>query len=89
MGGHFLLYSGLPEHPDDPNSTRLPAYYRIDARLAKRWSIGKTGYIGVVLEGINVTANAETVGVECNDGDCKPRKLGPLVMPSLGVEGGY
>jgi len=88
LGGRFLLYTGLPERPANLDGPRLPTFHRIDARLAKRWTIGKTGYVGVVLEGINVTARTETIGITCTDGPCRPRTLAPLVMPSLGLEGG-
>ena len=88
LGGRLLLYTGLPERPADLEGPRLPVFHRIDARLAKRWTIGKTGYVGFVLEGINVTARTETIGITCTDGPCRPRTLAPLVMPSVGVEGG-
>lgn len=88
IGGRLLLYTGLPERPTELDGPRLPVFHRIDARLAKRWTIGKTGYVGFVLEGINVTARTETIGITCTDGPCRPRTLAPLVMPSAGIEGG-
>ena len=88
LGARVLYYTGIPEAPDNLDGPRLPDFYRIDARLAKRWTFGKSGYVGVVLEGLNITGSTETIGVTCSDGPCRPRKLGALALPSVGIEGG-
>jgi hypothetical protein len=91
----FLTYRGWPDEGTQPDSQspptkRLPAFFRIDLRVEKRWRWRKAGYISVVLEGLNVTAAKETIGRSCDDGPnqpCKNDTIGPIIVPSLGVEG--
>lgn len=87
-GLRALLYSGLLRDPESGSDERLPSFFRLDARVAKRWSWGKTGYFGVVAEAINATASREVIAYRCNDVGCTPRVIGPLTLPSLGIEGG-
>jgi len=98
-GLRFSLYSGAPlvqedseEAESDPEtgettqaaetSERLrdPLFYRLDFRVEKRWSLSKTGWIAVVAEMINATLNKETLG---------GNRVGPVAIPSLGLEGGF
>jgi hypothetical protein len=75
---------------------RNPAFYRIDVRLEKRWRLGRDGSIAFVLEGQNVTLSKEisSLGMECEgrlvDGvettTCEYSTLGPLTIPSVGLE---
>ena len=106
-GARFLFYSGAPYSnlsgnvPVPPyNGYRGPGFYRIDVRLEKRWTIGKTGSIALVLEGQNVTLSREVspealtcesmmigpqggtdITTKCSEGT-----IGPLTIPSVGVE---
>jgi hypothetical protein len=79
------------------NAYRAPSYYRVDFRLEKRWPLGSNGSIAFVLEGLNVTLRKEVtnLGLECEgkstlEGEastrCEPSKIGPLTIPSVGVE---
>ena len=68
---------------------RLPPFFRLDLRFEKRWRIGATGWIALVLEGQNVTLSKETLIVECDPSGCKYESLGPITIPSLGVEAGF
>jgi hypothetical protein len=97
-GTRLLLYSGIPVSPTDargerydpPPPERTPLFYRIDLRLEKRWRIGRTGYFAFIFEGLNMTLNREVVGYNCVPGAaCRPDKLGPVAVPSLGLEGGF
>jgi hypothetical protein len=65
-------------------------------RLEKRWPLGKDRTIALVLEGLNVTLNREAtpLGLDCM-GDMTPQggttqctegRIGPLTIPSIGVE---
>lgn len=83
----LLTYTGLLRDPQSGASDRLPSFTRLDARLAKRWKWGK-GYFGLVLEALNATASTETVAIRCDDEGCTPRTIGPITMPSLGIEAG-
>ncbi|MDF2695493.1 MAG: tonB family protein [Labilithrix sp.] len=79
------------------NSERDPAFFRLDVRLEKRWPLGKTGSIAFVLEGQNVTLSKEMsgTGMDCI-GEFTPEKggttkctrttIGPITIPSVGVE---
>lgn len=100
-----VLYSGTPllKIEDDAISVkkRLPPFYRMDWRIEKKWTIGKTGYVSFVAEVLNTFLAPEALGEDCfvdKDGDgteeevqgeCAPTKLGPVAIPSIGVEGGY
>jgi hypothetical protein len=100
-GARFVYLSGQPysrmdgSFPVPPyNSLRNPAFFRVDLRLEKRWSFGKNGSIAVVLEGQNVTLSKETAGMDCmgigtremSTTTCKPGSIGPITIPSLGIE---
>jgi hypothetical protein len=89
-GTRFSLYSGPPIlqppqgaivpstfRPSDPE--RDPVFYRLDFRLEKKWRIADTGFISFVVEMVNATLNTETI----NGND-----VGPVTIPSIGVEGG-
>lgn len=88
------LDGSLPVPPY--NAYRNPAFYRVDFRLEKRWKLGESGSIAFVLEGQNVTLSKEVsgLGMDC-EGDmtaqgqttkCKQSTVGPLTIPSVGVE---
>jgi hypothetical protein len=87
------------------NSKRLDPFFRLDLRLEKRWQLGQNGWIAFVLEGQNVTLSKEstTVGLNCmTDGrinmggsgatqttTCTTPKVGPITIPSVGVEASF
>jgi len=78
------------------NAYRSPAFYRIDFRLEKRWRLGETGAIAFVLEGQNVTLSTEVTNLnqdcEGHGGPggsttrCEQPKVGPITLPSVGIE---
>ena len=102
-GARFLAYSGLPYSdtrdyvPVKPyNDERMPAFYRIDVRLEKRWHVGTKATLALVFEGMNVTLNKEVLGVHCAPAGgasassfdrCSYETLGPVAVPSVGIEG--
>jgi hypothetical protein len=72
VGGRLFAYSGRPytafsgSTPVTPfDSERLPAFFRIDARVEKAWQLGAGTRVAVVLEGINLTLNKESVSATC------------------------
>ena len=92
--------SGIPIPPY--NAYRFPDFYRFDFRVEKRWTVGKTGYVSFVAEWLNATLRKEAFSVQCSQfGDssdlvsslpgsrCQPDEVGPVTIPSLGVEGGF
>jgi hypothetical protein len=102
-GGRFVAYTGLPYSnsrfgiPVPPyDGERMPAFYRIDLRLEKRWKLGASATIALVFEGMNVTLNKETLAAHCSPANgqtaagldrCTFDTLGPVSVPSVGVEG--
>jgi hypothetical protein len=66
--------------PPAQSPDRDPAFYRIDLRLEKKWRIGRSGWISFVAEFLNATLNKEVV---------RGRKIGPVAIPSIGVEAGF
>jgi hypothetical protein len=82
---------------------RLPAYYRIDWRADKTWSVfsGK-GTLTLVAEFFNTTLQKEAIDFRCSPGGsgvgagaltsnatalCQASSVGPIALPSIGLEG--
>jgi hypothetical protein len=82
------LESGLPP---GTTQTRLPDFFRLDLRAEKRWTLGDHSWLSLVLEVFNATLSKEAVDLRCDalGITCTPRYLGPITLPSLGIEGGY
>jgi hypothetical protein len=94
FGSRFLFYSGIParvayvEAARDP--PRTPPFWRIDWRLQKRWpSADGKGYWGLVLEVLNTTLNKEVLDRSCNAFQCVDEEIGPVTIPSIGVEAAF
>jgi hypothetical protein len=95
-GLRHVLYSGFPndefhegsapsEHPP-----RTRPFYRLDARVAKRWRVGDRGWVSLSLDLQNATLSKEVVDIECNArGACSPVLLGPITIPALALEAGF
>jgi hypothetical protein len=88
-GTRLVFYTGTPSVtvsrgivPVAPSvsPSRDPAFYRVDLRLEKRWNLKKTMWISFVAEMLNATLNKETV---------QSQRVGPVAIPSVGVEGGF
>jgi hypothetical protein len=90
-GTRVTFYTGLPKAPDptDPSSTRLPPFFRVDVRLEKRWQLGEKTWLSFVAEWMNATLSKEAVSTQCNLQGCTSMEIGPVTIPSLGVEGGF
>lgn len=112
VGARFAGYSGRPyslikfddpEKPTQPtlvghrNVLRRPPFFRLDARIEKRWVIDNRGFVSLVLEGFNITAQRELVDFDCRVAEvvgsqtglnCGGQEIGPISIPSIGVSGG-
>ena len=85
---------GLPEQV-----IRLPSFYRIDWRLEKRWNTSETSWVSLVFEWFNTTLRKEPTDLSCRYGtaarggyelaSCSVEEIGPITIPSVGVEGGF
>lgn len=83
-GGSGSLAGGAPRWE------RLPPFFRLDVRLEKRWSIGKSGWLAVVLDVLNATLSKETMPGMCDAfSPCEPTTFGPVTVPNFGLEGGF
>lgn len=89
LSSRLVTYSGWPALSAlvTSGNERLSSFLRIDARLEKSWAFRRDGRISLVFEGLNVTGSKETIGQSCDGLRCEPDQIGPLVIPSIGVEG--
>jgi TonB dependent receptor/TonB-dependent Receptor Plug Domain len=95
-GVRGTYYTGRPDlAPNAPleesSQHRLPDYYRFDARLDKRWDLGRREWLTVVAEFFDATLTKEAVDYKCNflARVCTAESIGPIALPSLGLEGGW
>jgi hypothetical protein len=92
-GTRAVFYSGVPElnfegTPHFVEGRRGPPYFRADVRGEKRWRFGERAWLGVVAEVLNATSTSEVVRLDCGT-RCVERRAGPVILPSLGIEGGF
>ena len=85
------FYSGVPADvaylAAARNPPRSTPFYRLDTRVEKRWALNERGaYWALVLEVLNTTLNKEALGDSCNAYVCREDRVGPLTVPSLGLE---
>lgn len=88
-GARFTAYSGLPQRTEEGPSGRLPAFFRLDLRAEKRFRVGKSSWFSVVAEWMNATLNKEAVATTCSLRGCEAQLIGPITIPSIGIEGGF
>lgn len=94
LGGRAVAYSGTPAEVAYPeaalNPPRTDWYYRLDWRLEKRWLIGDNGaWVALVFEVLNTTLNKETLRSSCYAYGCQDEPLGPVTLPSVGLEASF
>jgi hypothetical protein len=93
VGGRGAVYTGIPAevaYPDAArNPPRTPPFYRFDWRLEKRWPLGETGFWAVVLEVLNTTLHKETLDQSCYAYGCEGEAIGPVTVPSIGLEASF
>jgi hypothetical protein len=87
-GTKHAFYSGRPATGDD--SIRLPPFYRLDVRLEKQWFVAERVRISFVAEWLNATLHSEVTDLDCRQGQpCGRTTIGPVTIPSLGVEAAF
>jgi TonB family protein len=99
MGRRWLLsartiaYSGVPGSRtfgerrifDQP---RARPFFRVDLRMEKRFEISPSAWWAIVGEVMNASFSSEVLRRPCEP-DCRDDVVGPLVLPSLGVNGQF
>jgi outer membrane receptor for ferrienterochelin and colicin len=92
-GTRFMFYTGIPAEVAYPKAAqsppRSPPFYRIDWRVEKRWRLGETGFWALVFEVLNTTLHKEVLEFSCYAYACKEEAIGPVTVPSIGVEASY
>ena len=95
-GTRLVLYTGTPvssleggSPPRIVQAGRLPPFFRFDFRVEKRWVVAKRYFVALVLEVQNAMLAKETLQQQCAGGTCKPVQIGPVTIPSLGLEAGF
>lgn len=89
VGGRAMYYTGLVQQNESGPGGRLPGFFRLDLRAEKRWRLGEQAWLSIVAEWMNATLSRESVATRCNLQGCEARTIGPVTIPSLGVEGGF
>jgi len=79
-GPKIITYRGATPPPPSVSPDREPPFYRLDLRIEKRWNLRKTQWLSFVAEILNATLNKETV---------QSQQIGPVTIPSIGLEGGF
>ena len=88
-GTRLTVYSGIPTQPPstglvppprDASPQRDPIFYRVDLRLEKRWKFQSGTWLSFVMEMMNATLHKEVLLGE---------EIGPVSIPSIGVEVGF
>jgi TonB family protein len=93
-GLRTVFYTGVPAKvaysaaAHDPPRT-LP-FYRFDWRVEKRWPIARgEAFVSLVLEVLNTTLHKEVLRQSCAAFYCKEDAVGPVTVPSIGVEAAF
>lgn len=94
-GGRVVFYTGAPfattaafngntvvGESIDPSAQRPSAFWRIDARVEKRWTLSSTASVGVALEWMNATLNREPE-IACRIKNNGPRTCEEALRPLL------
>jgi hypothetical protein len=93
LGGRAVVYSGIPAEVAYLRAARRPPraapFYRLDWRLEKRWRLGERGFWALVAEVQNTTLHRETLDVSCFAYGCDEESIGPVTVPSLGLEASF
>ena len=93
------LYDAVCQTPDcsaGPSPNRydvtgdLPAFYRLDFRLEKRWLFSGGRWLAGTLECFNTLDKAEPIGVAYSPQQgLVVNHQSPIILPSVGLEGGF
>jgi hypothetical protein len=93
-GARTTFYTGIPADvwyaraAKDPPRTR--PFYRLDWRVEKSWLLGNGGaFWSLVFEVLNTTLNKEELEASCYAYGCRRERIGPVTLPSVGLEAAF
>lgn len=66
----------------------LPAFFRIDTRLEKKWTFPNGRWLTGTIECFNVLDRAEPIGAVLTRAGVGVVSQSPIILPSVGLEGG-
>jgi hypothetical protein len=94
-GARFAYASGIPAqaiteegHVYDGFGRAHP-FFRVDLRLEKRWVLSDRAWWAFTAELFNATLSTEVTSRTCTRNGCYSEELGPVTIPSLGVEAAF
>ncbi|MCI4354596.1 MAG: energy transducer TonB [Thermoplasmata archaeon] len=104
-GGRLFFESGRPSPPAcvtncgtsagttstfyDPGGD-LPPFWRLDARIEKRWELAGGQWLAATLECFNAFGEAEAVGDRYSPANgVSVTYQSPIILPTIGAEGGF
>ncbi len=95
IGSRLAYASGIPAqtiteegHVYDGFGRAHP-FFRVDLRLEKRWVISDRAWWAFTAEVFNATLSTEVTSRTCTQRGCYSEELGPVTIPSLGVEAAF
>jgi hypothetical protein len=93
VSARTIAYSGVPGSRTFGerrifDQSRARPFFRVDARLEKRFQISQRSWWAVVAELMNASFSQEVLRRPCEP-NCEDDVVGPLVLPSLGVTGQF
>jgi TonB family protein len=105
FGGRVFFESGRPyarvcvSHCGPPDTAPpvfftpegdLPVFWRLDARLEKKWTFAGGQWLAATLECFNVFDQAEPIGASfIPGGGLAIEHQSPIILPTIGAEGGF
>ena len=88
-GTRLMFYTGVPSvassdgliaPPRSAHPPRDEVFYRVDLRFEKRWQMSRSTWLSFVAEMMNATLHKEVL---------LGQTIGPISIPSVGLEGGF
>ena len=67
---------------------RASAPWYIQA-FRQSWKLGETGFWALVFEVLNTTLHEETLEISCYAYGCSSESIGPVTIPSIGLEASF
>ncbi|MDX2054465.1 MAG: TonB family protein [Polyangiaceae bacterium] len=87
-GARGTAFSGVPAQSVGKNpAKRAHPSYHVDLRLEKRWPLAGGASWSLIFEVYNATFSKDVVSYTCADGACELDEEGPIVIPSVGLQG--